>query len=304
MNNSAIMATAALGGLLSATLSVLHIFPIPGLVFFSYFATLPLFLVGLSLGLRPLYVAGLLASAIVLLLQGPFIAGEFLVFSFLGPAFLMYRALLNRKKKSGEVSWYPSSLLLRDITYAAGFVMIIAVAAYFYFTNGEDAGVILKPLLKSFDPKGHLKDAEPLLLRIFPFLPGFFAVSWSVMIFLNAILAQGLLVRFNRNLRPTPSFTHLSVPKSFLIIFGVAFILSFIGLGALEVIGKNTAFVLTLPFFLVGLSLIHSWMHKSPYPTAGLTVFYFLLLLLFWPVLFVILIGILKPWIEKTFPAN
>ncbi len=304
MNNSAFLAKAALGGLLSATLTVLHLFPVPGLVFFSYFATLPLFLVGLGLGLRSLYVAGFLASAIVLLLQGPFLAGEYLIFSFIGPAFLMNRALLNRTKKSGEVAWYPSSLLLRDMTLAAGCVMLIGVAAYLYFINGSDAGVILKPLLKSFDPQGHLKDAEPMLLKMLPFLPGFFALSWSIMILLNAVLAQGLLVRFNQNLRPSASFSNLSVPNSFLIVFGISFLLSFISVGAIEILGKNGAFVLTFPFLLVGLSLIHSWLHKTAYATAGLTIFYFLILLLFWPLLLVILLGILKPWIEKTFPSN
>lgn len=293
-----------LGGLLSAALSVLHLFPLPGLVFFSYFTSLPLFMVGLSIGLRPVYSAGLIASLIVLLLEGPYVAGEFFLFSYLGPAFLVNRALLNRTKKSGEISWYPSSFLLRDLTLAAGVVMLIALGFYLYFTQGGDAAILLKPVLKAFDPQGHMKTAEPLLLAILPILPGFFAFSWSLMMFFNATLAQGLLIRFKRNIRPSLSFYDLNVPKSFLIIFGLSLVLSLVGLGSLEILGKNAAFVLTFPFFLVGLSLVHFWLHKTPYSTVGLTVFYFVLILFFWPVLVVILLGILKPWIEKSISPN
>jgi len=304
MNNSALMAITVMGGLLSATLSVLHVFPIPGLVFFSYFATLPLFLIGLGVGLRPLYGAGLLASAIMLLIEGPYLAGEFFLFAFLGPAFLINRALLNRKKKSGEISWYPSSFLLRDLTLASAFVMLIAIGAYLIFTQGGDASTLIKPLLKNFDPHGQMKDAESLLTKIFPFLPGMYAFSWALMMLVNGSLAQGLLVRFNRNLRTSLTFKDLNVPMSFSILFALSLLLIFIGLGSLELLGKNTALLLSFPFFLVGLSLIHSWFHKTQYPTAGLTVFYFILLLLFWPAILVILLGILKPMIEKSFSSN
>lgn len=304
MNNSALMAITLLGGLLSATLSALPLLNIPGLVFFSYLTCLPLFLVGLSLGVRPLLGAGLLASVLLLLFEGPYLAGEYFVLSFLGPAFIVSRTLLKRKKKSGEVVWYPSSLLLRDMTLAAGFVMLMALAVYLYLTQGGDPHLILKPLLNTFDPQGHLKEAESLILKILPFLPGVFAFSWSVMMLLNAVLAQGLLIRFNRNLRPAPSSSNLNVPNGFSIVFGLSLLLSYIGVGSLEILAKNAAFVLVFPFFLVGLSLVHIWIHRTAYPTAGLVIFYSLLLLLFWPFLIVILLGILKPWIEKSISPN
>jgi len=300
MANSTTLAISVLGGLLSAALAVSYLIPIPGFVLFSYLATLPLFLLGLGIGVRPLYGAALLATLLVLLLEGPLAAGEFFFFSALIPAVLISRALLNRQTSAGETSWYPASYLLRDFTFATGVIMLLALGGYFYLTQGGDPQALVKTLLTTLDPQGHMKDAEPILVKIFPILPGFFAFSWGVMILMNGALAQGLLVRFNQNLRPSPSLVTLEVPKSFLIAFALFLLLSFIGVGYLEILGKNGAIVLALPFFLVGLGVVHRWLHKTSYATVGLTLFYFLLGLFLWPIVFVILLGILKPWIEKS----
>lgn len=304
MSNSVKTTSMILGGLLSATLSLLHLFPAPGLIFISYLATLPLFLVGLGLGLRPLYGASLIATLLIVLLEGPLLGGEFFIFSALGSALLINRALLNRKNSSGKIDWYPASLLLRDLTLAAGLVMIIALSVYLYLTQGGDAHTLIKALLKAFDPQNHLKDAEPLLNTVFPFLPGFFAFSWTLMMLINATLAQGLLIRFKHNLRPSPSLIDLKTPRSFLFLLFLSLLLSMIGVGSLALLGKNSVLILLFPFFLVGLGMIHAWIHKTSFVTVGLTLFYVFMLLFIWPMFAVILIGILKPWIEKFTSSN
>jgi len=300
MNNTTQLALTILGGALSTALSVLYLITIPGLVLFSYLAPLPLFLLGLGIGLRPLYGAALIATLFIFLFEGPIPGGEYFLFSALGTAFLVNRALLNRKKSSGEIVWYPASRLLRDFTFAVGFIMVLALGGFLYLTHGGDTQSFVKLIVANFDPQGHMREAEPMLIKLLPILPGFFAFSWGVMMLINGALAQGLLVRFNHNLRPSPSLTDLTVPKSFTIAFGLLVLLSLVGIGYLEIIGKNGAFVLAFPFFLVGLGLVHHWLHKTAYATLGLTLFYFLLGIFLWPIFFVILLGILKPWIEKS----
>lgn len=298
------MAITVLGGLLSATLSLLHLTPFSGFFFISYFAPLPLFLIGLGIGLRPLYGAGLVATLIVFLLEAPMLGAEFFVFSVLGPTFLVNRTLLNRKKSSGEVVWYPSSFLLRDLTLASCLVMPLALGVYFYLSEGGDLHVLIKNLIKTFDPEGHIRDAEALLTKLFSLLPGFFALSWTMMMLINGAIAQGILIRNNKNLRPSPSFENLEMPKSFLIALGISFILSMVGIGYVELFGKNAVLVLIFPFFVIGLGLVHRWLRKTSFATVGLTIFYLVLLFLLWPALFVILLGILKPWIEKSVSQN
>lgn len=207
--------TSLLGGAFSAALSVLHLFPIPGLLLLSYFAPLPLFLTGLSVGLRPLYGATLIATLLVLIVEGPLLSAEFLIGSALGPVFLTNRALLHRKTSAGKSVWYPGSLLLRDLTLASGFVMIVGLGDYLYFTQETDLHTLAKTLLQTFDPQGHIQNGEQLLLSLFPLLPGFFAFSWALMTLVNGSIAQGLLVRFQHNLRPSPYLSDLETPKSF-----------------------------------------------------------------------------------------
>ncbi|MDI9635931.1 DUF2232 domain-containing protein [Geitlerinema splendidum] len=288
-----------LGGLLSATLSFSPALFHPAFILFSYLATLPLFLIGLGLGLYSLYGAALIASILVFIVEGALAGSEFFVLSALGPIFLVNRALLNRKQK-GNVIWYPSTYLLRDLTLASAVVTVIALGVYLYFSQGEDAQIFVNNFLKVFDPEGHLKDAKPILYMLFPFLSGFFALSWSVMMIINGTLAQGLLVRFHHNLRTSPTLNDLRAPDKLLPVLGLTLLLSLFGVGTLGLIGRNFTLIFLFPFFLIGLGMIHNWFHKTSFATLGLTIFYFCLLILFWPIFIVVLIGILKPWIEKN----
>lgn len=304
MTQSAFVAITILGGVFSAAFSLVLFSPIPELAFVFYLTPLPLFLLGLGMGLRPLYGASIIATALVLLFAGPFFAIEFFIFFALGPIFLINRALLNRKKALGKVVWYSSSCLLRDFALAADIVMFLALGAYIYLTQSEGIPTLMETFLKILGASGHRQDIAPLVLKIFPFLPGLFAVSWSIMMIANGVLAQSFLVRLQQNLRPSPSFEDLELPKSFLIFLALAFLLAIIGVGSLETLGKSATLVLTFPFFLVGLGLIHRWFHKTTFALIGLILFYCALLLFLWPALFVIFVGILKPWIERSPSSN
>src|SRR5437762_779768 len=113
MTKQGLMAITAGGGLVSATLALLPMTFIPSLALLSCFTSLPFFLLGLRSGMRPLLGAGLFATTIIFLFEGPLLTAEFFLFSFLGPAFLVHRALINWKKPSGETVWYSPSFLLR-----------------------------------------------------------------------------------------------------------------------------------------------------------------------------------------------
>jgi len=299
-----LLAITVLGGLSCATLALLPLLSASAFIFISNFLPLPLFLLGLSVGLRPLFGAGLLASALIFLFEGPLFASEFFFLSFLGSAFLVQRALLTYKDSSQKAVYYPPSFVLRDFTLLAGIVMVLALGLYLYFIQGKNGAAIVENALLLFDPYGHLGDAKNILIKVFSFMPGIFTFSWMSMMLLNMGLAQGFLSRSKLNLRPTPSFRALQIPKSFGIILGLSLLLSVVGVGTLELIGKNAALILAFPFFLSGLDLVHFLLHKTRFSKIGLTLFYSLLLLFIWLALIVVLLGILKPWIEKPTPTN
>lgn len=304
MNKSGLMAITALGGLLSATLALFPLAFSANFAFFSYFSPLPFFLLGLGVGLRQLLGAGFIATAFVFLFGDPILTTDFFLFSFLGPAFLIHRVLIHRKKTSGEIVWYPPSFLLRDLTLFSGIIMVFALGVYLYLIQSGNIHILTKSVINTFDPQGHIKNGETLLLKIFPFLPGLFTFSWMLMMLFNAAIAQGFLTRIKANLRPTPSFKALQIPKSFLIVLGLSLLLSVIGVGTLELLGKNAALTLSFPFFLGGLGIVHYLFQKTSFAKVGLIIFYCVLLLFLWPAILVIFLGMLRPWIEKPTTAN
>ena len=137
-----------LGGFTSAALGLCaDVFFFPGAIVLSYFNLLPLFLVGLSLGLRPLYGAAVVAIVLTFLIDTPLPAAQTLLAVLLGPIFLVNRALLHRTKSSGELSWYPSTQLLKVFTISLGVSLILAFSVYFYTTQGEDPKIYIHNLL-------------------------------------------------------------------------------------------------------------------------------------------------------------
>lgn len=295
-----ILLKTLLGGFASAALGLCAlVFPFPGAVVLSYFSLLPLFLVGLGLGLRPLYGASVLVIALSFLVDTPLSVLQTMLAILLGPIFLVNRALLYRTKSSGEFYWYPSAELLKMFTLSLGAFLILAFGVYFYTTQGEDPQTYILKLLEVLDPQKQIgKDAEYVLATAFPLLPGLFSISWGLMVLINGAMAQGILVRLKKNLRPSPSLETLDVPKSFSLLFAACLLLSFISIGYTDVLAKNLACVLAFPFFLVGLGVGHRLIQKTSHTTIALTLFY-LLLLFFWPILIVMGVGLLKPWIEK-----
>lgn len=299
------MVRGALGGLLSATLVLLPLVFSPGLVFVSYFAPLPFLFLGLSLGLRPLLTAGLLASLLVFLVEGPLLTAEFFLLSFLGPAFIVQRMLTHQNNGKKTIQWYPSAYIMRDFTLLSGIVLTLALGVYLYFIPDGNFAPFAKPFLDVLASHDGSPEVERYLNAIFPLLPGIFVLSWMIMLLLNTAIAQGLLVRTKANLRPTPSFMVVRLPQSFLIVLGLSLLLSFIGVGTVELLGKNAALTLTFPFFFAGLGVVHALFHKTSFAKWGLIAFYALLAAFFlWTAGLVIVLGVIRPWIEKESYEN
>lgn len=182
--------------------------------------------------------------------------------------------------------------------------MTMALGVYLYFIPDGNFAPFAKPFLDVFASHEQGPEAQRLLNIIFPLLPGIFTVSWMIMLLLNTAIAQGLLVHIKANLRPTPSLMVVRLPQSFLIVLGLSLLLSFIGVGTLELLGKNAALTLSFPFFLAGLGIVHALIHRTSFAKWGLIAFYVLLLVFFWTAGLVIFLGAIRPWIEKEASAN
>ncbi len=112
----------------------------------------------------------------------------------------------------------------------------------------------------------------------------------------NAVLAQGSLVGFGYNLRPTPPLSSLSLPRALSVLFALCLAGWLFGTGQTAFIGANLAEILAVPLALGGLAVVH--MAVSRYPARLLMlVGVYLVLCFIWPIALIVAIGVIEQWV-------
>ena len=291
------MTAAAIGcGLAGACLYLAILLGSPGALILVYLTQLPLFLAGLWLGTGAAAVAGLSACAMMLAV-GDLTAA--LLFGVLnaGPVVLLVRqALLARHDADGTVFWYPPGLLVATLTL----LVLGGMAAALLLTGGPNGlqstltGIVGQALDRLATQP--LPDRDAVAATIAEIVPGTVALSWMMMAVVNGILAQGLLVRFGANWRPSPALATLTLPYWPAILLGVAAAATLIG-GTARFIGINVMIALFLPFCLAGLAVLHAAARRFANPVPALIAFYAMSGVFGWPLLAVAVLGLLENWL-------
>ena len=286
----------AVGGVASALLYALVTYGSIGGVLLAYFCQLPLFIIGLSMGTTASVIAGAIAAAGVIAVSGVLGAFIFLLVNAAPVALLVRQGLLSRPGANKNMEWYPPGLLSVGATLYGIGLLFVAWLWLSVSTSGfeESVSAYLNDLTSSI-LQGQPPDVQQKVIHnVVLVLPGTVALSWLVMLVINGALGQGLVSRFKRNLRPSPDFAMLELPN-WLSVLGAALLIGAILLpGSFGYFAKNAAFIMALPFFLVGLSVIHVAARRL---SAGklLLVFFYLLMLLFgWPAIFVAFFGLIE----------
>ena len=280
----------------------------PGGLMLANFAALPLYLVGFGMGLTAAVTAGATAGAtataalVMLLPEGGITATGFFFFVTVLPAVVFIRqALLSRPDDQGQQVWYPAGHMLFTLS-VMGAVLFTCVALLLSLlpdgfqgtirkTIGLVAGMVFAP------DASDLK--EQFITQIAAVLPGVTAAWWLVLNVINAALAQGVLVRFQRNIRPTPEIVSLELPNWFPLA-AVAAAATVAGLylpGWIGYYGGNLAIFLIVPFFFVGLAVVHAWCRNKSARTFLLILFYVMLIFFGWLVLVVAVLGLIEQWV-------
>jgi len=284
---------AVLAGCLSGVLHIAVTGGGLGSVILGFLAMVPLFAAGLGLGLVPALVAGGTGIAIVLATAG-MLSGLFFALAYLAPvAVLTRQALLHRPDAAGNQEWYPPGLLLAWLTGLGGLVALFVILQPL---DLERDALIREDLARAFskfasiDPAAATRTAD-LMLSI---LPGQFAVSWMLMVIVNSALAQGLLARFQRNLRPSPAMADIRLPMAIPAAFALALAVGLIG-GNLSRYGFIAVMILAVPLCMQGLAVVHAFAARLAAPGLLLFVFYFMLLF-GWLLPLVLLLGVIEQW--------
>ncbi len=282
----------ALLGILGAALYLAVLTGSAGALILVYLAQLPLFAAGLSLGVGSAVAAGLTASVAVLAVGGASAAALFAGLCALPVVLLVRQALLARSRPDGALEWYSSGLLT---AWLAGFGLVALAAAVLFFGGPSGIETLLRQTLapaidRLVDGSGSSREALTSILALVT--PGAIAASWMVMTANNAILAQGVLARFGWAWRPSPDLAALALPIWVSALLAAAAGLSVLG-GVARFLGVNVLIVLSIPFGLAGLAVLHTAARRTPRPQIPLVAFYILAGLFGWPFLVVAVLGVL-----------
>lgn len=296
---------ALVGGIASALLFVALLTGSPAAMLFVYMVPLPLFLVGFSQGLVAAAIAAGSATAATSAIGGLSLALIFGVVIALPVLFIVRQSLLSRPGADNTTEWYPPGLLLGWLTALAA--VAIALVVLVQWGGGSDLPDAIRARFQEGlaqyqgDPNMAAVAArlETWVDVLANFLPAILASVWLIVLSLNAVVAQGALTRGGHSKRPSPRLSAIEAPNWVMYALAAALLAWVTGLDGLEFLGQNLTPVLAIPFFFVGLAVVHSFVRRFPARGLILAAFYMILILLgFLAMLPVTAIGFAETWTQ------
>ena len=298
---------AVSGGILSAIASMTIVLGLPGALLFAYLAPLPLIMVGLALGLRMATIASAAGFVVAGILGSTFNAGLYgLIYAVPGVLVVRY-ALSLEAQADGTSKWASPGLVLSWLSILAAGLFTAAVIIVFEAETGIEDEIYgkLSQVFAVMVPNLDEGQRTIIVSSLAAIFPGALGTSWIIMIAANATLAQRLVTKLGKNLRPTPPYRGLTLPDwiSWFVVGSAS--LALIGSGDLEYMGRNLVMIMATPFFFVGLAIIHSVARYVNFPMAMLLGTYLALLMSSWAAVVVASVGIVEQWynLRQRLPA-
>ncbi|MGB0575607.1 MAG: DUF2232 domain-containing protein [Alphaproteobacteria bacterium] len=289
---------ALIGGLASATFFLAIRTGAPGAIALTYLASVPILAVGLSQGLVNAAIATIIAGISIMLGIHATAAGIYIAIAALPALIVIRQSLFSRPGPQPEdLEWYPIGMVLGWLT-AYGLVALAIISIYFLGDEGGITGKSQRLLAAVFSK---VTAANPQITipieGIARYLPGMFLSVWLLISIVNATLAQNVLARIGHAIRPLPSYSSLNLPIWMGLALAIVILMSFFS-GVIGDFGRNASPLLSTPFFLLGLAVIHTLSRRVSARGPVLFGVYFLLVIVGWLSALVVLLGVLEQWIS------
>jgi uncharacterized protein YybS (DUF2232 family) len=258
------------------------------------FASLPLLVAGLSLGVSAAVIAAVAATIAVLLVGGMALAIIFAVINAAPVVFLARQALLQRRGSNQQTEWYPPGMLVMWLAGIATAGFIALLIANIDADGGLEAQLrtSMADALKQMAPPDAPEGANEAVANMFArFVPGVFAVAWMQMIALNAVLAQAILAFAKQNLRPSPRMADIELPAWLPVGAAIVAVGAFMP-GFSGFVGANLLLVVLATFVFAGLAVIHAFAAGWNNSRLWLTLVYIATLGFTGPAVLVALLGV------------
>lgn len=258
--NAALLAVCA--GLASAALFMLVLSGnVIGLLA-AQLIPLPIWLIALAAGPTAAAISvGTAALLLSALIAAPVGIG-FLVGFGLPAQFLAWVALMGRNLPDGGREWLSTGWLTSAWVACGAVVIVIAIIAL----PGEP-GVAEEQIRSAFSRlletalgQAGMPTEVSGVIEMMAALPAIIVVSWMLVHLVNGVIAQAVLVKLGRALRPTPDAASLVLPLDVAALLAFAAAFGAIGQDpGLAYIGRNLLLVTACAYLLAGFAAVHRW---------------------------------------------
>lgn len=203
-----------------------------------------------------------------------------------------------------RLEWYPAGRLIVWATLIAASMLTLTILSMAAADGGIRGAVVQMintgivdtgELRRLLDAQGLDIPAQEFLQAVAALVPAMAASMWLVMTMLNMLLAQLIVDRSGRALRPTPDPGAISYPQIFNIAFPVALVMGFLP-GEMGYAAASVSAVLFVPYFLLGLAVIHAISRGWQARTLVLVLLYVSIVLFGWVILLVGILGVVDAW--------
>lgn len=294
---------ALASGVLCALLYLAIITQTPGALLLVYFAAVPLYLVGLSLGLGAIAIASSIALVCIAGAAPQMSAILFVLLTAVPAIGLTRQALLARdpahsgggtppeSAKPGPLEWYPAGHILAGLTIF-GLALLLFVALWTANMEGGLEGASHRFLTaRVFRPGGDGSVIAQMLENLARYFPAAVVISWTVMVIANATISQRILVRLKHAQRPSPKYREILLPRWISVAILAAALATQVP-GMIGVIAWNALIILALPFFLQGLAVAHTLARLKSAGPLLLAAMYIIMAVAGWPAVIVAALGL------------
>ncbi|TDI63266.1 MAG: DUF2232 domain-containing protein [Alphaproteobacteria bacterium] len=307
-----------LAGLATAVLYFSFVWIAPISLITAFFTPLPLMLAGLSFGTTAAAIASILVVLVATFVLEISLAFSFLLLIALPTLVLTYLVLLNRQieNQNGkrQIEWYPMGRLLTWLTFMGAAFLCIAI----FMAAGEEGGLqgqAEAALLTFFGGREQIEEmllltksaitADEYISAVATALPTVAAIGVVLHIAANAGIAQRILTRQGRAIRPSPRLHDLSFPLPLDLALALSAALSFMP-GEAGFVGASLAALFVMPYFLLGLVVVHAISTRWPSRGLFLAMFYLALFVFSALAVLIAVLGLLETSVglRKKFAAG
>ena len=269
---------------------------------FLLLVPVPLFLAGLGIGRSDAIVATLIFAALVIMEMREW-APYFLAIYALPALILCLLATRYRYDETGQLFWYPTGRLL--IILALYPVLVYGLVSALADSKGIEAvmhnvsTIFVDKLLQS-GPNNGLDSPENrlrVIANVTTLLPVCALIGWIFALAISGMWAQIALTSNKLALRPMPSLVDIDLPMAYLVLLAIMVLLAYFYEGSVAYFARGTLVPMSMPYFMLGLGVIHLWARQSKHKSIWLTLTYFLLMLQ-WPMVLVAALGVVEPWLH------